>query len=214
MIVGIVLQFESVNDEYYTCDFKICADGAGQHLSLHPNIVIGDLDSFKFLSEATVVEQENKFGGLTRRIDDTLIIHNPCQDTTDFQKCLDYIQGLSDVTEIRIFGGLSGRFDHTISVLHTLQKYSTNSPVILHNKSNTLFVLDKGIHNMLLSDFENCSVGLFAITPTHVKTSGLVWDMDAEIQLGDFISSSNKLKSNGTIDCKGKCFLVRSRLQL
>eukprot|EP00835_Amoeboradix_gromovi_P000781 NODE_29_length_33183_cov_0.333666.p15 type:complete len:214 gc:universal NODE_29_length_33183_cov_0.333666:11214-11855(+) len=211
-VVGIVLQMESVTEEYYSCDFNICADGSGQNKELSPNVVIGDMDSFKEFGNLELVEKCNKYGGSTRKMGDTLVIQDPNQDTTDFQKCLSYVKTISDATKISIFGGLGGRFDHTISVLHVLEQLDMSIPVVVNDKNNTLYVLNQGTHNFTSSDFSGSSAGLFAISSVHVKTFGFKWNIDSYVELGKFISTSNAVTDDLVIECTGRCFLIKSDL--
>ena len=206
MSVAIILQSTThKNVEAY--NMVICADGAGNNMNC--DVVIGDMDSNIHFKEATIVTNTNEYGGSTRIHNGIKLIENPCQNTTDFQKCLNFIKD-KHYTIVHVYGGLSGRLDHTLNVLHTLHRYTLPGTVIVYDKGNTIHVLTSGHHCFAFTDFEELSLGLYSLEPVCVVTTGLEWNIDGIVSISDFISTSNKCKSDFTITCKSKVFLTAS----
>lgn len=86
-----------------------CADGAYKKIrdsiSLHPKIkkVIGDFDSF-------------------RAEDSDLFLVDKDQDTTDFQKSLNYMIS-QDITKVYVFGASEGEMDHFLCNISVAKNY-------------------------------------------------------------------------------------------
>lgn len=94
--------------EIEAADLTIGADSGGYvflGFKYFPDVVIGDLDSFKYTSHESVN-----------------VIHDPDQDTNDLEKALNYAlqQGASTCV---VLGTLGKRIDHTIKNLSVLQRF-------------------------------------------------------------------------------------------
>eukprot|EP00834_Sanchytrium_tribonematis_P003710 NODE_153_length_15389_cov_1.201439.p8 type:complete len:213 gc:universal NODE_153_length_15389_cov_1.201439:7076-6438(-) len=211
MIFSVVLNPKSINEKYFESNVRICADGAGnERKTLNPDFIIGDMDSFHALSSFDSVAN-NKYEGKTWTLGNLKVISNPCQNTTDFQKCLNFIkEEYNNVDEIRIFGGLDGRFDHTLSILHTLQQYHFDCKVTLFDTRNIIMILSSGQHYLDYETYKDYSVGLVSFEENRIQTFGFQWDIDDIIYFGHFISTSNRLTQNAKISCEKVCFLILS----
>lgn len=92
-------------------DLIICADGGARHalaLGLHPDVVIGDLDSISPKDLAHVKAQGA-----------AVIRHPRDKDATDLELALSYALDLHPAA-ILIVGGLGDRLDHTLGSLALL----------------------------------------------------------------------------------------------
>jgi len=164
------------------------------HLPL--NIVIGDLDS--------VTSQTERYW----KSRDTPVIHDSSQETTDFTKAVNHIQAKFPIgpTDIVAIGGLGGRVDQGMSVLHHLythQKepgYPTGRMFLLSTGAVT-FVLQSGKHRIKVKEmFEwiglDKHVGIIPLKePSVISTKGLEWDVkDWKTEFGGRISTSNHVR--------------------
>ncbi len=89
----------------------VCADGGARHLDalgLTPDVIIGDMDSLA----AEILHRCGKQGS-------RIIEHPRDKRETDTQLALEYAMG-SLPDEIRIFGALGGRIDHTLANISLL----------------------------------------------------------------------------------------------
>lgn len=97
-----------LESEIEQADLTIGADSGGYvflGFKRIPDVVIGDLDSFKYTNHEGVN-----------------VIHDPDQDTNDLEKALNYAleQGANSVI---VLGTLGKRIDHTIKNLSVLQQF-------------------------------------------------------------------------------------------
>ncbi|WP_340105887.1 thiamine diphosphokinase [Rhodohalobacter sp. 8-1] len=91
-------------------DLFIAADGGGntaRAMNISPDIVIGDLDSYK-----------------PEKTDPWKVIERPNQNFNDLEKALDYAhsKGIADVV---VYGATGLRLDHTVKNLSVLKQYHT-----------------------------------------------------------------------------------------
>jgi len=164
----------------------IAADGGANHLkklNLTPTKIIGDLDS---------LENRTYWEGKTE------IAHDKNQETTDLEKCLDRIQpGL-----ILAFGFAGARFDHTLEILHALQKYP-NHRIIFFAGNDIIFRIPN-TWDVSLSTGTRISV--YPLEKTTVSTSrGLKFPLDnLTLVQGEKIGTSNAtLESSVSITYTG-----------
>ncbi len=115
--------FES---EVKNAQLAIGADSGGyvflgfKHL---PDVVIGDLDSFKYTNHEGVN-----------------VIHNPDQDTNDLEKALDYAFQ-KGAQHCIVLGALGKRFDHTIKNISVLQQFQSKfESIIFRDDYGDLFL--------------------------------------------------------------------------
>ncbi len=87
----------------------VATDGAGNtalEYGIKPDVVIGDLDSFKNPNDS----------GLR-------LIKDEDQETNDLEKALNYIM-TTDVEQVTVIGGTGKRIDHTLKNLSVLKQFS------------------------------------------------------------------------------------------
>ncbi|KAJ1657400.1 cAMP-dependent protein kinase subunit [Dispira simplex] len=185
-------------------DVRVCADGAANRLyeAFHntrnsvvatdaekyaPTIICGDMDSAK----EDIVHYFKKSG--------TTIVHDPDQETTDFMKCLNWIDGYykeKHLTSYAIvaYGGLGGRFDHTMASISTLYKYAKARPIYLANPGALTFLLTAGTHHIECQWYRQepkCGILPFAESAI-VTTKGLRWNLtQSETSFTGLLSTSN-----------------------
>ncbi len=184
--------------------YKIGADGGANCLyaqnmklphrnqDLDLNLVIGDLDSVTTETEKYWKDKH------------TPIILDTDQYSTDFTKAVRRIQSeFSQPTDIIAIGGLGGRVDQGLSVLHHLymfQKepgYPSGKMFLLSSEAIT-FVLKSGKHKIKakqLFDWGGLDkhIGIIPLKePSLISTEGLEWDIkDWKTEFGGNISTSN-----------------------
>lgn len=91
----------------------ICADGGARHLEalgIAPHIIIGDMDSLDLAPLKHYEEQGVE-----------IIRHPPRKDETDTQLALN-VAWQSRPREVRVYGGLGGRIDHTLANISLLME--------------------------------------------------------------------------------------------
>ncbi|KAF8426034.1 thiamine pyrophosphokinase [Tirmania nivea] len=192
-------------------NFRVCGDGGGNRLydaldekdrcAYSPNAICGDLDSLR----AEVQEYYISVG-----VD---VVHDPGQDSTDFGKCLDYIQRnykppfspgklVDHVVTIVVYNALGGRVDHAFHSIHQLhlaisQKGPQRRKIFLLSEEGITFLLAKGENQISLpKEVFGPTCGIIPVGgPSMISTSGLVWDVtDWETAFGGKVSTSNALK--------------------
>ncbi|KAF8446612.1 thiamine pyrophosphokinase, partial [Terfezia claveryi] len=165
-----------------------------------PNAICGDLDSLR----PEVQEYYASVG-----VD---VVHDPDQDSTDFGKCLEYIQKhyrpsspgklVDHVVTIFVYNALGGRVDHAFHSIHQLhlaisQEGSQRKKMFLLSEEGITFLLVKG-ENQISSpkEFFGPACGIIPVGgPSVITTKGLVWDVtDWETTFGGKVSTSNVLK--------------------
>lgn len=97
-----------ITDAVDEADLFIAADGGAntaRELHLHPDVIIGDLDSYK--------PSPN---------DKTELIKDYDQETNDLEKALSYALGRG-ASSVRVFGATGKRLDHTLKNLSVLKQF-------------------------------------------------------------------------------------------
>ncbi|KAL0223630.1 hypothetical protein P9112_003020 [Eukaryota sp. TZLM1-RC] len=168
----------------------VAADG-GANLILHsnsnilathpkyPDYCIGDLDS----AQTTKLSH----GG-------TDIIQRSSQDANDCTKALTFIQSLSKSPNLVVIGVLGGRFDQVVANIAALNNAKEFEQIICFSLYNYLLLLRTGSHRVNRIPHSTNTVGLLPMTgKVSMCTRGLKWDVDGELDLNKFISSSNKV---------------------
>jgi thiamine pyrophosphokinase len=175
--------------------YLIGVDGGVRHLrklGTIPNLVIGDFDSISSYEINWITENAEE----TRRF--------PAEkDQTDFELALDRAMEIG-CKEIRVYGALGGRMDHTLANISLLSnpRYS-DIHICLINGTESLFFIQK---QTTISGKKGDIVSLlpWGESVTGVTTSGLKYPLEEEI-LFSFGSRglSNILESgNATITFK------------
>lgn len=190
----------------------VFSNGLSPPIQLPIDAVIGDLDSL-----LPYVRQHYEEQGVP-------IIHDEDQYSTDFTKAVNYIRSEESRKEIDIvvLGGLGGRVDQGLSVLHHLylfqesEGYKEGRMYLLSSEAIT-FVLKTGIHSIkakerwtgIGSSKSESKVGNgggdvafgkhVGILPlkgeSTISTKGLEWDVkDWKTVFGGSVSTSNHVK--------------------
>ncbi len=148
------------------CDTVICADCGLNHaskLGIYPDVIIGDFDSYS---------GEDNFH------DSEIIRCRPEKDDTDTMMCVKY--ALEHGAErIDIYGGLSGRLDHTIANIQTL-KYCAerNIPAVISDGFNRVLIQNNCSAEYCADD--SCYFSIFAFTDSLFvkKLSGVKYPLE------------------------------------
>ena len=176
---------------------RICADGGANRLfdatasslddreSLLPDIIRGDLDS--------VHDHVSEFYS-QRRVN---IEQDHCQDTTDLQKCLEWLcnhESSLNRHHVVVLGALTGRFDQTMSTINFIYQNPSRQIYLLSNE-NLAFLLTPGHHDICISaSVEGPACGLLPISaPVSCSTTNLKWNLSKEMRMefGKLVSTSN-----------------------
>lgn len=156
-----------------------------------PDVIIGDLDSLR----PDVREFYSNLGT-------TVVDQSYDQDTTDFEKCINFILSSTPEPEavklkLLVVGALGGRFDHVAGHINALYKFSTVRVVLLSDES-LMYLLPYGyFHEISLNTtFEGPHCGLipFGTTSETTTTTGLQWNLnETKMAFGSLVSTSNLL---------------------
>ena len=148
--------------------YILCADGGSNNISkykLIPDTVIGDMDSIK-PSKLSEFRKKN-----------VEIIKIKEQETTDFEKCLNYCIG-KDFEQIYVFGGSSPRADHTLNNYSIMKRYSTRLNITM---IDDLFEILLVKNHIKFNYKKDALVSLLALPKaTKVKTKGLLYPLNNE----------------------------------
>lgn len=107
--------------------FFICTDGAYYYmntLKIKPNVVIGDMDS---LSEAP---------------HDIEVVFIADQDTTDFEKALQYLVE-RNFKKVVVLGSTGGQHDHFLGNLNAAYKFKEQLNILFFDQSQYFFLSNK-----------------------------------------------------------------------
>lgn len=150
----------------------VCADGAANDLGKYtPDIIIGDLDSL-----------DDRAGWSTRL--GTNLVHDPDQDTTDFEKCI----ALIEAPFIIGVGFLGGRIDHELAVLSAIT--ATDSAIVLLGEQD-LIMAPRGAIRFAATVGQRVSV--FPLAALKARSTGLKWPLDGlALAPGGRIATSNE----------------------
>lgn len=113
----------------------VSADGASnylKHMKVTPDVIIGDLDSITSKNLKYYSKKKVKIVKLEE------------QETTDFEKSLNYIISLK-IKKISVFGAISKRYDHTLNNLSVLKRYYKNNDITFYDNKYESFYCSKSI---------------------------------------------------------------------
>jgi thiamine pyrophosphokinase len=139
----------------------ISADGAANQLhamGIHPQIIIGDLDS----ASALVLET-------------TQSLHLPCQNSNDFQKTLGYLSDNGLLPSI-IVGINGGCLDHVLNNINIFM----GTECLLYAPPLRGFVLNAP-KKIRLTLPENTKISLLGIPNAEVSSTGLKWELNQSL---------------------------------
>uniref|UniRef100_F1L8J2 Thiamin pyrophosphokinase 1 n=1 Tax=Ascaris suum TaxID=6253 RepID=F1L8J2_ASCSU len=108
------------------------------------------------------------------------------------------------INELVILGGLSGRFDHTLSSLHSLLRFKSMSDcvTVLIDSTNLVTIIDRGTTELHFGGDRSLMTSVCGFIPfcqrkTTVTTKGFKWDVvNAEMEFGKLISTSNEIAAD------------------
>ncbi|VDK78372.1 unnamed protein product [Onchocerca ochengi] len=187
--------------------FRSCTDGAANFIMplvknenyLKPNLISGDFDSITTVARKFFESQVE-------------IVETPDQDYTDMCKALKIITERMrnkklNISKLIVLGGLSGRFDHVLSSLHSLLRFDSCEIAIIDGV-NLVTILGEGSTNLEFTGGQHLLTGKCGVIPflqreTIVSSSGLKWNLDkTELAFGKLISTSNEMVSDAvSITC-------------
>lgn len=188
-------------------DLIVCADGGLRHamaIGLRPHVVLGDFDSLGHV--------EREF--LQKEAGSIRLLRYPVEkDKTDGHLAVEYALR-AGVKEILMFGGLGGRFDHTLgNLLLAWICLARGVPLQIVGQKQYVSML-KGPDRAEIRGKARDYVSLLPLTPTviGVTTQGLYYPLDdAILYLGDTRGISNELVANiGSVEVRdGVLFILR-----
>lgn len=159
-------------------DLFIAADGGAntaRELHLHPDVIIGDLDSYK-----------------PSRNDRSQVIKNNDQETNDLEKALSYALGRG-ASSVRVFGAIGKRLDHTLKNLSVLKQFQQQfSSLKFIDTYGEIFLLP-GLYRATLP--LGTTISLFPLSGSveEISTKGLKYPLNNEsLQNGVRDGSSNE----------------------
>lgn len=182
---------------------RFCADGGANRLYdaldpedrslLLPTMIKGDLDSIRPEVEAYYISK-----GVPVKRDGS-------EYSTDLQKCIEEVEQLEESSGIKfnllLFGGLSGRFDQTISSVSTMLKLLNRrrTPTFIISEESLAWCLTEGAHLIdvdITTMGQTCGILPLGLTSAYVRTEGLKWNLDWNTSLLGDLSTSNHLLPN------------------
>lgn len=177
--------FRSQDIEKFSQDdvMIIAADGGANTLADHglrPHFAVGDFDSIREDVKASLPAEA--------------LLHNPDQDTTDFEKALDFAIRSKRASRIAVLGVEGDEPDHMLAAL--------SAALALSEWAEIRFILRKAIVCVVrgpaqrrFATFDGARVSLIPLVPTEVReTDGLVWPVrGVHLSLGDRVSVSNRV---------------------
>ena len=147
--------------------------------SMVPNYFIGDMDSAS--SSAKQYAKLNK-------IPSNFVAE---QETTDFEKALMHVDAIGYVC----LGFLDGRLDHSLAVLHVIQKQSQKRPILLLGSEDVVLTGPNDFH-ISLPVGERISIWPLGKVSFEYST-GLLYSLkNIEMVQGNLIGTSNSVSEN------------------
>lgn len=188
-----------------TGDLIVCADGGLKHamaIGLRPHVVLGDFDSLGHV--------EREF--LQKEAGSVRVLRYPVEkDKTDGHLAVEYALA-AGVREILMFGGLGGRFDHTLGNLLLAWLCLARSVPLQIIGQNQYVSMLKGPDRAEIRGRPGDYVSLLPLTPTviGVTTQGLYYPLDdAILYLGDTRGISNELVATiGSVEARDGVLVI------
>ncbi|KAH0569883.1 thiamine pyrophosphokinase [Spironucleus salmonicida] len=172
----------------------LAADGAGDIVSqFSTNFrLIGDFDS---VSQNTADIQGDTY-------------KDNSESTTDVEKCITHAKQFF-TWQIIVYNAFGGRMDHT---LYNVFLAGKNPGVIFLNDQNVTLSIHG--NTIIKPNVQATHFGYFPFKDCHVKTKGLVWDIDEQVSWDGLVSACN-LKDNSKgeyieFETLGNLFIIMS----
>eukprot|EP00924_Labyrinthula_sp_SR-Ha-C_P013071 snap_masked-scaffold_12-processed-gene-8.31-mRNA-1 protein AED:0.08 eAED:1.00 QI:0/-1/0/1/-1/1/1/0/249 len=182
---------------------RVCADGGAQVLynskeNLIPDAICGDFDSL----DSKILEDYQKKG--------VKIVQDEDQDSTDLQKCLNYLTRTRDRgLNVVIFGAFGGRLDHQMAHINTaliwyiliyylILRENRFRDIYLLNHETVGVVLQKGANEIINSkdhqDYKTAGIIPIGAPCENLSLDGFRWNLDsAKSAFGGLVSTSNEI---------------------
>jgi len=145
----------------------VAADGGANKLceiGITPDFIVGDMDSHfseYHLSADKIILRED-------------------QDSTDFEKSLNFIQQ-KQCSPVLILGMSGGEIDHIINNVATFVRYSDSIDMWFYDIPNVgKSKIGRVAKNLDVLVGEDATVSLFSFDNGMLKTEGMVWEIDSE----------------------------------
>lgn len=190
----------SIKEYLHPGDYIICTDG-GYDIALSqdisPDLLLGDFDSIK--SELPENIEIKRF--------------EPEKDYTDLDLAMRTAVE-AGVTELKIFGGIGGRLDHTVANIQLLYHYNKFfKKLIMLDGSNKCFILDsEKVRNFVIPREKNSYLSVFSLSEksTGVSISGAKYPLHDHTLTKSFpLGVSNEFtEKNTAISIKDGILLI------
>ena len=170
-------------------DLVIAADGGARNAlisGLHPDVVIGDLDSISDQDKENLSIQGTRF-----------ITYPHDKDQTDLELALDYAVHIG-ADEAILVGLLGGRLDQTLANLLLLSKDAYSSMRLAVSASPDTAHLLRGQDTITIEADTGDIVSLIPLSPvvSGVTTHNLRWSLiAAKLEFGSTLSVSNEMEA-------------------
>ena len=184
MKILLLANGDATNIKYSYFDKIVCVDGGLNSLpaAITPYAIIGDFDSINKSLLQHFKEKSN------------IIVKNN-QDESDLSFALKYCIKQYKPEEIIITGAISAdRFDHSYCNTLLLKQIPKNISAKIITKTQEIYFVDKKIcfsnqigKTLSIIPLKNCE---------HIKTSGLKWEINGDLQFGFVNGISNIIISN------------------
>jgi thiamine pyrophosphokinase len=162
-----VLPTKSFFANFSTSTLVIAADGAAIQLrkyNIVPHSIIGDLDS---------ISKELAFWKTT----ETIIYEVQDQNSTDFEKCLEYIERF-DKRRILVCGFSGGNLDHTFNNWSIVYRYFERYNLCINDEDSCAVSITQDI---VFDSTEGDLISLIPQPRATLSTAGLQWNLTHEV---------------------------------
>lgn len=187
---------------YEEADHRVAVDSgllAFRHADLNPDVLIGDMDSCGF-DESWEAENAS-----------LRIIKLSDQDTTDFEKALEWMGKETRTGKLVILGGLGGRSDHFLSNLMSACNHESSVEITFDDEKEWVRRVTEQTPLRLVGR-NRTHVSLLPLTPcSKVSTTGLKWNLEEQDLSHDQGSSQSNLAVSDlvTVSCSsGNLFVI------
>jgi thiamine pyrophosphokinase len=174
-----VLPTKSFFANFPTSTLVIAADGAAIQLRKYdivPHSIVGDLDS---------ISEELAFWKTT----ETIIYEVQDQNSTDFEKCLEYIQRFNK-RRILICGFSGGNLDHTFNNWSIVYRYCERYNLCIYDENSCALSISQ---HVIFNITEGDLISLIPQAKAILTTTGLKWNLIHEVlELGKREGARNR----------------------
>lgn len=186
--INIIILNQPIKDQYFAAlyrraELKICADGGANELyeynpELTPDAVIGDFDSIR----KDVKDEYSKRG--------CILVKDADQYSTDFQKCVRYVQSKNAYTIVTWYG--HGRMDHVFHAMHVIYSQPDFNIILI---SPTTLMMKVTKDEIELPEWLHHKCGLIPFGgECRLTIHGFEWDVrDWPTSLTGHVSTSNSI---------------------